>query len=790
MTYKSVRWSSKYIGDYTFLTFALLFIVLASVTIGISALIQDMDPDLLLLIVIVALSLSWLFARTKIPGWITGFVLIPFGALLTILLIGDLWGTLITWLQTIDDMLRQFLLGQGDFSTDPHIFWINLSELKLRSITLFAELGNWLRTLDAGNPVYNYFAISLVWGFSIWLVSIWAGWFQRRKEKPFVSILPAGLLLAVSLGYTYGATTALFPLIFGVLSLVALTFYKKRERSWIERSMDYPEEERAENILFIFGITLGFVFAAALVPQLPFKWVVETIREWVDPQAEQIDPILESFGLEGDNTPIGSVETLLSGGLPREHLIGSGPELSDQIVMTVQLDDNIEELYETELPLYWRGITYDRYTGYGWESSEVLLRTYKAEESVVLPDLLEGEAYRMLQQDYHFAEPKEIIYAAGKIISLDTDFKIAWRIVPGITETEKTSGDFFTGSQNNRTYHVDSMVPVVSEKELHAAQGQYPGWVIERYLALPDNISPRVIDLARDLTRNSPTSYGKVRSIEAYLRTYKYELNLPVPPINEELSDYFLFELKKGYCDYYATAMVVLSRAVGIPARFAIGYTHGSYDPDGGEFVVAEDNAHSWVEIYFIGIGWIPFEPTAAIEAIQRSQESLDLTDGIDKSTTAEVHDLLQTGIPNEWWYWLGRILFGAAMILLIWPNLDVLYLKWLTPSKMAAKLYKRIYHFGRRVGSPARVGDTPYEYAGILGLQIRTISQNSRWEPYLQPAQEDVQSLSHTYVRSIYSPHSLPQDEVEQTISSWRRLRIRLLLTRILFTWRHVVRH
>jgi transglutaminase-like putative cysteine protease len=81
-----------------------------------------------------------------------------------------------------------------------------------------------------------------------------------------------------------------------------------------------------------------------------------------------------------------------------------------------------------------------------------------------------------------------------------------------------------------------------------------------------------VLALARDLTATEPTPFDRARAIEAYLRTYPYTLDLPSPKLDRDVVDYFLFDLRQGYCDYYATSMVVLARAAGLPARLAVGY--------------------------------------------------------------------------------------------------------------------------------------------------------------------------------------------------------------------------
>jgi transglutaminase-like putative cysteine protease len=769
----------------TFLTFALLFFALGSVAIGIGNLVRDLMPDPLLLIAVAALSLGWLLAKTKIPGWFAGIVLGLLGVLLVFLWVGDLWDLLLVWSGAIVQVSWQTLQFWDVTVVDSNAFWASLDGIKLRLTTLLTDLDLWLRALISGQPLYNYNAISLVWGFAIWLVSAWAGWCQRRKEHPWFAILPAGLLLVVSLGYTYGPTAALFPLIFASLSLAGFTIYIQREHSWKARGMDYPVEERSENLFVLFGITLGFVIAAAIIPRISIRGFLVAVQEWLNPQIEVVDPFLESFGLQGDLAPLGSMGRAMQGGLPRGHLIGAGPELSEQMVMSVALEDDIDEMRSMGVPFYWRALTYDRYTGYGWQSSEVVLQSYQAEDRILQSEALKGEAYIFLEQEYRFTEPHDFIYAAGDIVSLDTDYSIAWRIVPGITETQNSQGDFFAATQEKLAYRIQSAVPVVSEDQLQAVEGLYPSWISERYLTLPGNVSQRVVDLARQLTRNASTPYGKVRAIEAYLRAYEYQLNLPAPPSDRELSDYFLFELQKGYCDYYATSMVVLARAVGIPARIAIGYTGGQYDPGRSQFIVAEDNAHTWVEIYFSGIGWIPFEPTTAQPRIQRPIGALDFPSEAEPPTRQETYiSLWETGLPDRWWRWPVSLLLGVFLLLLVWPFVDGLYLRFMAPGKMAARLYRRLYRFGSRIGSPARRGDTPYEFAETLMDQLDAISGNSPVEPYIQPAVNDLRTLADVYVYSIYSPYPLQRENIRGAAESWRRLRARLLVVRILYSW------
>jgi len=149
--------------------------------------------------------------------------------------------------------------------------------------------------------------------------------------------------------------------------------------------------------------------------------------------------------------------------------------------------------------------------------------------------------------------------------------------------------------------------------------------IYSRYLQLPDTLPKRIKQIALSITENFNNNYDKVKAIENYLASkYPYTLKPKPTPNGRDFTDYFLFDLKEGYCIYYATAMVVMLRSIGIPARYVEGYMlppeavyvkehNNSTDSDNSIKVyrVTNENAHAWVEVYFEGFGWIPFEPTA-----------------------------------------------------------------------------------------------------------------------------------------------------------------------------------
>ncbi|MBL8057587.1 MAG: transglutaminase domain-containing protein, partial [Anaerolineales bacterium] len=159
-------------------------------------------------------------------------------------------------------------------------------------------------------------------------------------------------------------------------------------------------------------------------------------------------------------------------------------------------------------------------------------------------------------------------------------------------------------------YTVISRRPVFDAERLRAAGTEYPPALAARYLQLPPVISERVRALARDLTAASPTPYDKAVALRDYLRTIPYDFIPPPHKPGAEVVDTFLFEDRRGVCEMFATAQVVMLRTLGIPARIVAGYGPGDYNPLSGYYTVRQNDAHGWVEAYFPGYGWVPFDPT------------------------------------------------------------------------------------------------------------------------------------------------------------------------------------
>jgi len=173
-----------------------------------------------------------------------------------------------------------------------------------------------------------------------------------------------------------------------------------------------------------------------------------------------------------------------------------------------------------------------------------------------------------------------------------------------------------TGSLSN-PFHNDtkvryeglSMLAVIPPVQLRKAGATYPDEITNLYLQLPE-LDPRVKQLAQKITENSHNEYDRAANIERYLKThYAYTLDLSGPKTDDPLA-YFLFTRRAGHCEYFAAAMTVMLRDLGIPARYVGGFLPGEYNDLGGDYIVRASDAHTWVEAYFPAYGWITFDPT------------------------------------------------------------------------------------------------------------------------------------------------------------------------------------
>ncbi|MCB9100871.1 MAG: transglutaminase domain-containing protein [Anaerolineales bacterium] len=766
--FRFLRWIINRLGWYTCLTWLLLGAAQISLAYTLAAAIRELTVGLLLPAALIGLLAGWgLGAAKRVPAWLGLTILVILGVELALVQVGRLGGSLLVVGQSSITLTRQIWQQPLTMPNDLTSLSDSIKSLWQTVSVLGIRLWDWIAALASGDPVYDPVATALLWSFALWSVSVWAGWAVRRIERPLLAITPAGVFLAATLAYYPQDVSGLYVMLGAALLLVGLTRYWVRERSWQASGIDYFDEVRRESTLAVVIMTAVLVTVASLTPSLSI-WQV---ARWFATSASLSRPLAESLGVRQAVKPVSNaLVPFRSPGLPRGHLLGSGPELSDQVALIIQVEDPTAG---EVVPRYkWRSLTYDRYTGRGWRAGTTQPFTYEAGQPTI--DSIPPDR-RRLQQTVQIIRPQGgQVYMAGDLLTINQPYQVEWR----------GPGDIFGIITEADTYQVDSLVSTADETALRSAGTQYPDWIEQRYISLPDQIPERVLTLARDLTVNARTPYDRAKTIEAYLRRFPYSLALPQPPLRRDIVDYFLFDLQQGYCDYYASAMVVLARGAGLPARLAVGYATGRYDPANNQYIVTEADAHSWPEIYFPNYGWIAFEPTAA-QPTDDSPQVADVPAAPVGSQEREADPFTASGGEYVW----GSLLIGGGLALIViiglaWLAVDRWRLRQLPPASAISVLFNRLQSQSQGLAVVIQPGDTPFEFAAALAQKLTGLAPSTRWEPALINAVDEVEWLTQLYVRTIYSAHPPQRSDQTRAIEIWQRLHRRLWLARVSRWW------
>jgi hypothetical protein len=273
--------------------------------------------------------------------------------------------------------------------------------------------------------------------------------------------------------------------------------------------------------------------------------------------------------------------------------------------------------------LRWRGTALTTFDGRRWTKPHPLEEELPstADGWIYLIPLGQASRVRGTQLQYTvFLEPiaSSAIFTASEPIALRGNFSGGGSNTNrggagGYVRRDETNSLLNPfGNYNALRYMAISRLPALNMSNLRAAPSDYSAEVREKYLQLPTALDARIPELARQITAGATNSYDKARAMENFLRTrFGYTLKLTGKPGDDPLAN-FLFVTRAGHCEYFASAMTILLRTLDIPAREVNGFLPGEYNDLAGDYIVRASDAHSWVEVYFPGNGWVTFDPTPA----------------------------------------------------------------------------------------------------------------------------------------------------------------------------------
>ncbi len=631
----------------------------------------------------------------------------------------------------------------------------------------------------------------------------WTSWWTFRRRNGLVALLPTGTILAVEIIndpnpglYFY----TVFWLICAAGILLRLNFVALKQR-W--RSRRVP---RAADTGWVFG-EVGFEATALLLVVafvLPPLTTVDISTTFLPGSisSDQFHPFGIGLGKsQGGQATVGYSETVRP---------GASLKAKSEGIMVVTGDSS--PLYP-----YLRGIALGGWDGITWyqlpsTDATPVHQQPRLEPKTDLPreDLPTGSnRVEMIEDAIRILVPADqldrTVFSAGEITRVDNHPTTVRGIATGAPVT--TFGgrpepinvvgppvpfdtvDVVRLTDNPRPPYdvtVSAAVPTADIKSLRAASTDYPAWVEPyRQLYFRGSVAvgysttrdSEITSLALSIVRgaNASTPYDEAKALEAWFRDtsrFTYTLSPPPAPTGVRPLDYFLFDSRKGYCQDFSTAMAVMLRSLNIPVRQMSGFSQGFFDEKTHRYLVNALNAHSWVEVYFPNLGWIPFEPTpdGTNSPIQRPATPADVTiplpAGAGTAATPRSTKNLDTadqgsgsavggGFKDIW----SRILLVAAGLLVLLLGAVLLMFRWLMSARDPRRIWRRLQFLADWMHVPRSPGDTPKEFGARLAVAV-------------PPLDREVRALAELYTRANFRRGGLTRSEVGELQRSWHPVR------------------
>jgi transglutaminase-like putative cysteine protease len=518
--------------------------------------------------------------------------------------------------------------------SQPFLALVDLMNVRL--FAFFARLGGWLALYQGGQSIQDTGLFVILACLLVWLTGAWLTWCALRWQAVLWGMLPLAIVMAVNVNLS-GQDVTYMVIYLGLgLLLLAQAAHRRQHRDWEKRSLDYPEDLGLEWSVSAASIVLIVALAARLAPVFGTAEGWRALSDLFRPAQQQVEDTAARI-FSQVSPPRVSPEPAVIVDTPALGVVGAPPATGNDVVFWVSTSDPAPPPPEAGPAAqysgpqhYWRSQIYTTYTGRGWEEAPFTSAAYVPPSLVPTYDptthtssIPAPPGRYVLQQTFQMeARHNAPLFSASQPVQVDskiypgeTGAPLVLRAVlpDGSTLVQATPDALAARGNHIVSYTVTSFATKVSADQLAAAGTNYSIDIRRTYLQLPDSLPQRVRDLGARLAQNAATPYDIAIRIQNYLRlTYTYTLDVPPPPAGRDVTDYFLFEAPGGFCSYYATAMAVLLRTQGVPARVVTGYATGSYDYSRNAYAVTAGLAHAWVEVYFPGFDWVEFEPTVS----------------------------------------------------------------------------------------------------------------------------------------------------------------------------------
>ncbi|TFD93565.1 DUF4129 domain-containing transglutaminase family protein [Jeotgalibacillus sp. R-1-5s-1] len=458
---------------------------------------------------------------------------------------------------------------------------------------------------------------SLLFFILLWLSTyLLHYWLAVRKQLFLFYLFTIVYVTLLDTFSPYDGTNAIIRIIlFGFLLMGLLTLQRVTDQERLHQSAGQYQK-------WLIPLALMVAFSSVIAYAAPKSEPI-----WPDPV-----PFLQSFaGGSGSGSGVNRL------GYGEDDSSLGGPFVGDE-TKVFEVVTNDEQ--------YWRIETKDLYTGKGWDQSQesdgsgaafavgedipLNISDIDEESEPVTASIEVDLTYN------HLVYP----YAPDQVLEADADRMVVDSISEKIVSyqgEEEVELEQYEWEFREPRYSLQAMRDTTGLGDYERTGD------LQRYLQLPENLPDRVRELAVEITEGEDNWYDKASAVEDYFSRNGFvydQFDVPVPSGDQDYVDQFLFETQRGYCDNFSTSMVVLLRSVDIPARWVKGYTQGeeiTRNEDGlTRYEITNNNAHSWVEVFFPEVGWVPFEPTVGFSNNVSLNYDLDLDTETETPDTPE----------------------------------------------------------------------------------------------------------------------------------------------------------
>lgn len=596
-------------------------------------------------------------------------------------------------------------------------------------------------------------------------------WILYQKKILFFFVLTLVYITVLDTFTPYDATYAIVRVVLIGFFMLGLLYFDRLKK------LENLKVKRITSLRWIMPLFAFIIFSMILAILAP-----KASPQWPDPV-----PFITAVGQQDE----GGGDTKRIGYSPNDESLG-GSFVSD--------DTEVFRHTSTDRH-YWRVETKDVYTGKGWQASD--------------PDA-EQEEINSIRDELSWFDKRVETRSLESSITINQEYRYLHVIYPlGLTSVQTEEGlplylnrnsemiSPFQVDEGSRedflSYDVTYDLPLYPLNEMKKQQNfeEIPEGFIERYTQLPESLPERVRELAVSITESKDNQFDKAKAIEDYLGSAEYTYDkeeIPVPGAEQDYVDQFLFETFKGYCDNFSTSMIALLRSVDIPARWVKGYTEGEFvsttENSEREYVVTNNNAHSWVEIYFVGVGWVPFEPTKGFvnpytltydyKDVTETEEKKDPEEVLEEEETEQTPEKPEeeeeeetasqtnnTGL-NMSDFRLGSmglytLLIGGALLIIIvyrtrmkWlPRLIIMKYKNRSDDDVFFQAYESLLKQYERRGIKRKEGQTLREYARYIDEHYQIVYMTE---------------LTKNYEKALYRQDNA-KDEWRNSVELWENL-------------------